>query len=460
VGTSDEIQRIIDAHPAGTTYCLAAGRHRILAPLVPRRGDDLVGERGAVLSGSIELNGWQRTGAGWSARGRLPAEPSENGECAETAPSCQLAEDVFVDGRRLERVAAADDVAPGTVYGDYRSGMITIGDDPTGRLVEQATAPSLINSIADDVTVENLVLEQAANEAQFGAIETRQVEPEAAGSGWTIRNNEIRLNHGVGIGFGGRSLVAGNSIHHQGQLGFGAWGDGSVVRDNDIFTNGVAGYSGDWEAGGSKSWLTEDLSIVHNRVHDNRGPGLWTDGGNLRTTYEYNVVTDNDGAGIQHEISYDATIRYNEVADNGRVHKGWAWEAGIQIQSSGGTCGQIDVAHNTVTGGANGIVLIESGDRANEDPAPHGPHLVRNVHVHDNTVTLSPGGTSGAVEDIDDQTVFDAGGNRFESNTYRLPTPDGSYFSWDGADLSWQQWRGSGTGNDLDGRIEAGAGDR
>jgi hypothetical protein len=162
-------------------------------------------------------------------------------------------------------------------------------------------------------------------------------------------------------------------------------------------------------------------------------------------------VTGNDGAGIQHEISYDATIAHNQIADNGRVHKGWGWEAGIQIQSSGSECGRIEVAHNTVTGGANAIVLIESGDRAREDPAPYGPHQVRNVWVHDNTITFAPGATSGAVEDVDDPTVFHDGGNRFEANTYRLPAPDGTYFSWDGRDLTWEEWRASG--NDPTGRL-------
>ena len=47
---------------------------------------------------------------------------------------------------------------------------------------------------------------------------------------------------------------------------------------------------------------------------------------------------------------------------NGRSHKGWAWEAGIQIQSSGGAQ-LIDIAYNVVENNANGITLIDSGGR-------------------------------------------------------------------------------------------------
>ncbi|WP_181784344.1 right-handed parallel beta-helix repeat-containing protein, partial [Pseudonocardia pini] len=443
----------IDAHPAGTTYCFAAGVHRLTTPLVPKAGDALVGERGSVLSGSVVLTGWARTGKGWSAAGRLPPGPSESGECLETAPLCTATEDVFLDGRRLTRVGSAAAVGPGAVYADYATGRILVGDDPTGRLVEQAVAPGLVAALVDDVTVANLVLEQAANEGQVAAVEAREVGGERFGSGWTIRDNEVRSNHAVGIGFASHSVLSGNLVHDQGQLGFGAWGSGSVVRDNVLTGNGAAGYSFEWEAGGGKSWMTEDLTIEHNLVQDNRGPGLWTDGGNIRTTYAFNIVADNDGAGIQHEISYDALVTGNEISRNGRVHKGWAWEAGIQIQSSGGIGGRIEVVGNRVTGGPNGITLIEGGDRADEWPAPFGPHLVRNVWVHDNVVVVAPGGTSGAVEDIDDPTVFAGGNNRFEANTYYVPSLDGEHFVWDGTEMPWSVWRGSGGGNDLTGRV-------
>jgi len=453
IGPGDDAQRTIDAHPAGTTYCLTAGTHRVTMPLVPKEGDSLVGEGNSVLSGSVELTGWVGAGGVWSTAGRLPSEPSDSGECAESAPLCTAAEDVFLDGRRLTRVDAAGAVGPGTFFADYKAGRIVVGDDPGGRLVEQAVAPSLVSAFVDDVTVANLVIEQAANVGQVAAIEAREVGGERFGSGWTIRSNEVRLNHAVGIGFASDSTVSANVVRDQGQLGFGAWGSGSAVSDNVITGNGAVGYSFEWEAGGGKAWLTEDMVIEHNLVRDNRGPGLWTDGGNMRTTYAFNEVSDNDGAGIQHEISYDALITGNDIRDNGRVHKGWAWEAGIQIQSSGGVGERIEVVGNRVTGGPNGITLIEGGDRAEEWPAPFGPHLVRNVWVHDNVVVLERGGSSGAVEDIEDPTVFTDGGNRFEANTYHLPTLDGEYFAWGGTELPWSAWRGSGSGNDLTGRV-------
>jgi len=232
VDTGADVQELIDAHPPGTTFCLSAGTHRIARPLVPRRGDALVGSRGAVLSGSKVLTGWHRRGSVWTTRGFLAPRPGSHGQCRPTVPTCAYVEDVFLDKRRLVRVASPGAVTAGTVYADYRANTITIGDDPGRHLLEQAVAPSLVRATVDDVTVADLVLEEAANEAQVGAIEDRGAGPAAStGSGWRIVRNEVRLNHGVGVGFGDHTVVRGNDIHHQGQLGFGGTGVDSVVAD-------------------------------------------------------------------------------------------------------------------------------------------------------------------------------------------------------------------------------------
>jgi hypothetical protein len=451
ITAADDLQRVIDAHPPGTTFCLAAGTHRLDTPLVPKRADVLVGHQGAALNGSKVLTGWRTDGRVWSTTGFLPSIPSNSGECSTSVPTCSYTEDVFFNKQRLRRVSSPSTVTASTFYADYGTNTITIGDDPRAQLVEQAVAPSLIRATVDDVTVANLVIEQAANRAQVGAIENRQITPYAAGSGWRILDNEVRLNHGVGIGFAGTSTVTGNFVHHQGQLGLGSWGTGSMISNNEISFNNTAGYSTDWEAGGSKSWMTEHQTLAHNYIHDNMGPGLWSDGGNIDSTYEYNKITDNWCAGIQHEISYDAAIRYNEISGNGRRHKGWAWDAGIQIQSSGGT-NLIDIAYNVVTGNANGITVLDSGGRANDQPAPHGPHIVQNVWVHDNTITMLAGQATGAVEDTGDQSIFTANNNRFDANTYRLDSLTTPHFYWADAAVSWFRWRGSGNGNDVSGR--------
>jgi hypothetical protein len=419
--------------------------------LVPKQGDAFIGRPGAVLSGSRVLTGWRPQGRAWTTKGFLPKIQGYHGECVPSKPTCGYTEDVFLDHRRLPRVRSAGEVVAGTVYADYAANTLTVGGDPRAHLVEQAVAPSLIRATVDAVTVANLVLEEAANEAQTGAVENRQ--PTATGLRWRILNNEVRLNHGAGIGFGGGSTIANNAIHHQGQLGFGAWGDGSVITNNEISFNGDAGYSADWEAGGSKSWSTNNETLSHNYVHDNLGPGFWADGGNMNMTYEYNKIVGNLGPGIQHEISYDATIKYNQVSGNGWRHKGWAWDAGIQIQSSGGNK-LIEVAHNVVVGNANGITVLDSGNRDEDAPTPHGPHVVRNIWIHDNAVTVFGKELTGALKDRKNPAIFTTNNIRFDANRYYVDSLSSQHFSWAEGDVDWMRWRGAGNGNDLNGQAE------
>jgi hypothetical protein len=450
VETNDDPQRIMRRHPPGTTYCLGEGVHRIRRPLKPQEGDTIAGRDGAILSGAAVLTDWEAGPDGWTAQGLLPPSPSTHGPCLRSAPWCTLAEDVFVDGRRLTRVGSVDDVVPGTFYGDYARNTVTVGSDPAGTLVEQAVASSLIRSGRDRVTVRDLVLEMAANEAQVAAVDSRRTFPRA-GIGWRVLHNDVRLNHGVGVGVAGHGRVRRNIIREQGQLGVSAWGEDVDLLDNEISHNGLAGYDPEWEAGGVKFWMTVGAVVSGNHVHHNQGPGLWSDGGCDKTEYRRNLVTDNWLAGIQHEISYDALIARNRILRNGAVHKGWAWESGIQIQSSGGR-GLIEVRRNVVAGNTHGITVIDSSDRRREEPHPRGLHVVRNVLIHHNEIAMSPDQWSGVFHDYGDHSVFDRN-LRFRSNTYHLESHEQRSFGWEDELLTWEQWRGRRAGQDRGGTL-------
>jgi hypothetical protein len=104
VNAADDTQRVIDAHPPGTTFCLAAGTYRLEAPLKPKEGDALIGQQGAVLNGSKVPTGWRKSGDVWSTAGFLRAGPGIHGQCLESVPTCAFTEDVFLDKKRLTRV--------------------------------------------------------------------------------------------------------------------------------------------------------------------------------------------------------------------------------------------------------------------------------------------------------------------------------------------------------------------
>ena len=47
-----DIQRVVDAYPGGTAFCLKAGVHAITGAITPKTGDVFVGEYGAILDGT------------------------------------------------------------------------------------------------------------------------------------------------------------------------------------------------------------------------------------------------------------------------------------------------------------------------------------------------------------------------------------------------------------------------
>ena len=157
------------------------------------------------------------------------------------------------------------------------------------------------------------------------------------------------------------------------------------------------------------------------------------------------MVTDNEAIGIYHEVSYDAVIRGNTIANNGWGVDWWADGSGIKVSSSP----NVEIFNNTISGNRNAIVYIQY-DRGLSGAyvAPvHGPHLTRNNHAHDNEINIPLGasGISGGWNYSGDNGVCAAASNnRFGNNTYRFSASGSKGFRWCGAILGWDQWRALG----------------
>jgi hypothetical protein len=426
-----DLHVVIGDNPEGTTFCLPARTYRITQPLVPKRGQRLIGRPGTVISGARLITSWEKAGDGvWVASGQTQqTPPSAKGFPSLADPSARLNEDVFMDDRPLRPVSSRDDLRPGTFYFDFTADQIHIADAPSSHIIEAAAAPTLIRGDADDVVIQGLVLEKAAG---FGI--------QAKGTArWRIENNEVRLNHQIGVCSGPSSRVLDNFVHHQGQMGLCGSGKNIVVKGNEIAFNNLAGYStadgGCWDAGGAKWVFTVGLRIADNYVHDNRCHGLWTDINNINTVYEHNWVVDNAGHGIFHEISYDAVLRRNLLEGNEL--------AGAAVASSP----NVVVTRNIVRGNGDGIVISQQGDRGS---GLYGPHLARNIDVTHNVIVMKDGHT-GAVQHGGYAQVFAGGGNRFARNMYYLQEASATYWAWDGRLMTREQW--TSEGHDKSGRF-------
>ena len=141
-----------------------------------------------------------RAGTGWP---RVPA-PRPEPTRGVRHPWLRHPQDVFLGGVPLTRVLDPGDLGPGRFYQDFRTNRLYLRDNPDGRIVEQAYAPSILWSAARGVTVRVLVVEKRPTR--------RSVRPST--TKWrrlVIEDNEVRYNHGVGIRVTARPCAATSS---------------------------------------------------------------------------------------------------------------------------------------------------------------------------------------------------------------------------------------------------------
>ena len=433
VRPGEDVQRALDGAHAGTV-CLADGTFRIRTSLQLHAGQTLWGTGRSVLSGSVTLSGWRRSGAGWVAKAPLPRHPDRTGRCEDqTHNLCQLSQQVFVDDVWQRRVASVEGLGPGAFHADYDQGVVHLGTDPRHHAVEMSLASRAVSAAEPGATVRGLVVEHFANPAQQGAV---LVGPQAS-----VFDNEVRWNHGVGIGLrdGDGARVYRNRVHHNGQLGMSQYRSrDAVIVQNVIEENNTDGFwVADWESGGLKVTRSSGL-VSGNTVRNNLGVGVWCDIAVEDMTIRDNTITDNGADGIRYEISRRATIADNRVVGNGA---GMRRGGGTTLWSTAGinlnTAEDVRITGNSLSGNVNGI-SVQARHRGG---GPWGTYRSGRVLVQGNTVVMDRGGArTGVVAEADAPT---SGAVSFRRNSYVVDRLSALRWTWYDQDLDARSWRAS-----------------
>lgn len=203
----------------------------------------------------------------------------------------------------------------------------------------------------NDVTIVGFVVQHFDPPPQRAALDL------SPGTGWIIRNNDVSYNstEGIEIYSGGR--VINNHIHHNGQLGIFAYeATNAVISDNEVDHNNTAGFDPSVEAGGIKVSQTKGLQVLGNSVHDNLGPGIWTDTGDSGYLIQANTVTNNVNHGIKVESDATGQVLSNTVTNCG------GGRDGINVDRSFG----VTVAYNTVTASQGQTLTIVNGSTVDQ----------------------------------------------------------------------------------------------
>jgi len=442
----------VDTHPAGTTFMIHPGMYRLQRAINPKDRDSFIGPCGkppctssaqAILSGARELTSFQQSGshyaiAGQKQQNQITTDPAK---CQETFPRCNFPEDLYLDDKPLTHMSRPDDVGPGQWFFDYANHTLYLVDNPQGRKVETSVTPAAFTpGPASNVTIKGLTIEKFATPAMTGAVAgAGAANPNpAVAANWIIESNEIRLNHsyGVRINFGWQ--VLNNYIHDNGNLGIGgglgggnsetlsAMRSGVLIQGNEIARNNYAHFRTGFQAGGVKIVASRAVVVRGNYVHDNEGPGLWTDIKNYDILYDNNTVVGNTEGGIAHEISFAGVVRNNKLLKNAYTkpsEKSWLYGASLLSSTSQGLeayCNTVEISAE----GGNGLDMILQNRGPNEN------HGSSNNYFHHNTVVFdgNSGVTGGTYAPKSLEPEFQ--NNRFDYNSYYLPDLNRKAFAW------------------------------
>jgi len=457
----DDLPQIVSANPEGTTFCFNAGTYRMTTYILPKSNDVFLGlSLAADLNGSQLVTSWTQSGNYWVASNQPQLIPQTSDIClSSTSVACQFADAVFLDNKPLNRVMSLADVVSGSYYRDYGSKQIYIADDPSGHSLEAivCSRPFLANGTGvTGVTIQGITIEKFGGDTS-GAVQ--------GGATWTIQGNEVRLNHGDGIYASGNIL--GNYSHDNGDFGLeGGFASTAMnVQGNEFAFNNWANFL---NGGGAKFEFATNLVVRNNYSHDNNGAGFHTDGDSAFVLYEYNHTKNNTNAGIQHEISWDAVIRYNLLENETAVFpqyestSTWAnYAIGILNSSN------VQIYGNTITNCVNGVSGVLGVRSHNSAYGPHAgqPYLLQNLDIHDNTFAQISNSAAGVVKASNyDNSVYTIWNNHFTNDSYSLPEASGLYFTWmDSSDknayaaYTWTQWQSFG--NDAAGTFQLSSAD-
>ena len=420
VAPEDDFAAVVADNPAGTTYLLGTGVHRGYT-IAPKDGDTILGEPGAVMTGSVVLSmaDFAETDDGWVTGGRTE-EPFFQGPTYPGFERHAAQHDLWGGVERLDHVASRADLdQPGEWFFDYDTDEVVMYDPPDRyESLELSVVDDGIRSAAADVTIRDLAVTRYATRAQVGAVH-------ADGPGWRMSNLTVTDNHGVGVHLIEGSELRDSLISNNGQMGVrGERGGGMVVADTEIAYNGTLQYEWFWEAGGSKFLYVNDFQFIDNWVHHNGGPGIWFDIDTYDSVVTGNLSESNEVMGMFIEASFGATISHNVFRDNGFGPNAGRLGAGLSVSAVSDAL----VTENRFEDNALEFSAIHY-DRSSE--ATEEPYTVEGLRFVENYVRASTEGAVAFYVDTGDQELYDSDDIAFDDNTYVL-TGCGQCFQWGG----------------------------
>ncbi len=412
---------------AAGTYRLSPGASTVAGKIVPKSNQTFTGPPCtptsapcvAVISGGVSIGelALGPDGLGnWYVTGQTQkGEVNTSGSCDTGWGACIYPEDLFFNGVPLQHVVASSEpvLAANQWWFDYANHIIYFNRNPAGNTVETSVLETaFFANGANNVTIENLTVEEFAAPVQSGAIDPAfgSSPSTSAGINWTIENSYLTLNHGMGIRGAFGMQILNNVLTNNGDLAVGggiAAGasinpSGFLVQGNTVTYNNYAHVSPEFGAGGMKFGNTAYATVRDNTVTNNLGHGIHFDEDSLFPLIDGNTVMNNvdplaggEVAGIIFEIGFGgATVRNNIVRHNGDTSA-----SGPDPQIVSSTSAGMEAYCNVIETGANPheyAFVVSAADRGYNTNEPYvGAYMVSTGnYVHHNTIIWDAGSTA------------------------------------------------------------------
>lgn len=177
-----------------------------------------------------------------------------------------------------------------------------------------------------NVTIEYLTIENFVSGQGEGVVN------QAGQPDWTVKYNTVGPNEfngtnpgGAGVMLADNNVVEYNCLIHNGEYGFSSFGGSAniTLSFNEVaYNDAYGGYDQPGSpiscgcSGGGKFWISTNVTVADNYVHDNGNVGIWVDTDNTGFLIAHNYIADNYAEGVIYEISYNGLIENNTFLRN------------------------------------------------------------------------------------------------------------------------------------------------
>jgi parallel beta-helix repeat protein len=459
----DNVPKIVNSKPAGTTFIFTAGTYRLSESIHPKNNDKFVGETQcappasacpAIISGATVIGPLAKfDGTNYAVTNQKQRNPyrETRDNCDPGWLGCLLAEDLYFDDVPYKHIYSDSmpTIGPQEWWFDYPNHTIYFHDDPSGHNVETSVVPNAFGGPGNNVTIQYLTIEKFASMMPVGAIgETQGAKAQTQETNWTIENCEVRLNHAFGIRVNYRMHILNNYAHDNGQNGISgglgmpaapvleSMNSGIVIQGNTVNHNDYAHFNPQFGAGGIKIGATSGVIVKDNIIENNEGAGMHFDDDSGNELVDGNIISGNtDGDALAIEIGYGVSIfRNNQVLRNGFHINTPNFSHQIYVRASGGAevyCNVMEIPN------ARGIAGwgIGASNRGNSHYPPFEYRTSAGNYFHHNTVIWDPGahGEVGYRQaDTENQPEFFTKNKAPDYNQYHLSNGSDAVFVYDG----------------------------